>query len=286
MSILGGVSLGLGALDTAVNFGLGMKNYELQKDNLEYQKQQQNITRDREDNSIQRRVADLRAAGLSPTLAAGSGATASAPISTVAPQINANIDTQGKLAQSLALMQAKQNIARTNAEMDLIAMQRDKTQEDTIGSHLSNIRTEMENNARGFDIEYLERKNLSPNSSGWTRDAVNLINAMEKLVGVDIVDTLRKIPGALSKIEVEPLKLPNVGNILGNAVQETAGKVKEGVSEKITQTKQSLESTKQKISDGFSKLNEESKTQLKKNPLFSKLIDALEATNRWQKGGK
>ena len=53
-------------------------NYQLQKDNLAYQKDLQKLIFAREDNSVQRRIADLRKAGLSPTLAAGSSAGAGA----------------------------------------------------------------------------------------------------------------------------------------------------------------------------------------------------------------
>lgn len=279
MSILAGLGVGLGALDTAVNFGLGMKNYDLQKQNYNYLKSAQQTTWNREDNAVQRRMADLKAAGLSPTLAAGSSASSSSPIQIQAPQIDAKIDTSGKLAGQMALMQAKANIARTEAELSLIEAQKNKTFEDTIGSHLGNIRSEMENNARGSDINYLQDKNLSPNSTGWTRDAVNLINAFEKTAGVNLIEIIKKIPGALSKIEVEPLKLPNPGNVLGSAISETAGKVKENIG-------QTYESTMQKARSAISSMNTGTRSLMEKNPLFNQLLKALDATNKWQKGGK
>lgn len=91
-------------------------NYQLQKDELAYQKDLQKIMFAREDNAVQRRVADLKAAGLSPTLAAGSAAGAGSVVSTTAPQKVSNLQGYLALAQ-VGTMLANQQRAQTEADI-------------------------------------------------------------------------------------------------------------------------------------------------------------------------
>ena len=91
-------------------------NFQLQKDNLAYQKDLQKLIFAREDNSVQRRISDLRKAGLSPTLAAGSSAGAGAVIGTAAPQKVSNLQGYMALAQ-VGTMLAQQQKAQTEADI-------------------------------------------------------------------------------------------------------------------------------------------------------------------------
>ena len=72
----------LGAASAIGGIGIGIGNFVGQEQNLAWQKEAQQKTWDREDTAVQRRVADLKAAGLNPVLAwfLASSASTSAPI--------------------------------------------------------------------------------------------------------------------------------------------------------------------------------------------------------------
>lgn len=95
-------------------------NLQLQREVFEYQKGLQERIFSREDNSVQRRVNDLKAAGLSPVLAAGQGAGTGATVSTVTPQRQ---NTSIGIEAIMSMLKMKQDISRTVAEERLINQQ-------------------------------------------------------------------------------------------------------------------------------------------------------------------
>lgn len=125
------------ALNSVWNIGSGIFNYSLQKQNLEYQKALQQQIFEREDNAVQRRVDDLRKAGINPMLASGSSASAGSAVSTTAPQLPQSPFQQLsffdgskyalgllKTGQEMSLAQERLDIAKSmfgikQSEMDL-----------------------------------------------------------------------------------------------------------------------------------------------------------------------
>lgn len=144
----GGSNLGTGIASLVQNKRLNQENFERQDrayasqqdynrwymdttmDNIAYQRSQDSMQRAREDNAIQRRVADLEAAGLHPGLAAGSPAAsegAQAPQSASAPDVGSPAQRSASHLQHLAsigqLSQIMADITKTNAETAYIRSQ-------------------------------------------------------------------------------------------------------------------------------------------------------------------
>ena len=116
MSLLAG-AIAASAAGGLLSSGL---NFWSQHQNLDYQKSLQGQIFNREDNSVQRRVADLKAAGLSPVLAAGQGAGAGSAVSTQAPQFD---DPSVQLQNAMLALRQEADISKTAAEKQLIASQ-------------------------------------------------------------------------------------------------------------------------------------------------------------------
>lgn len=108
--ILGGVFDAAGKL-----FGVGYNAYTNQRD-FDYQKSLQQQIFEREDTAVQRRMADLEAAGLNPNLAAGSAAQAGAVVS----RSNTNDLNPGSMLDTImAVKQIKQQEQQTeNAKIE------------------------------------------------------------------------------------------------------------------------------------------------------------------------
>lgn len=105
------------AFNTLTGRDIANKNYNLEKNNLEYQKWLQGEIFKREDNAVQRRAMDLKAAGLSQTLAAGGAASAGAIVPTKAPQMENRADSSMQaLSIALDIARSRADISKTMAD--------------------------------------------------------------------------------------------------------------------------------------------------------------------------
>ena len=105
-----------------------------------WQKQAQETTWAREDTAIQRRVADLKAAGLSPVLAAGQGASTSPPIRPVTPRMEGDAVERGMQAEQMrvGMIKARADIAKSSEEAKLIQLQQDRVKSETRAIDIAN----------------------------------------------------------------------------------------------------------------------------------------------------
>lgn len=116
------MSLGLatGAISAGVGLASGISNAILSHKQFKYQKELNSQIMAREDNAVQRRAADLEAAGLSKTLAAGGAAQSGGSVSTgTAPSVDLSAAQSGAEMMFNSIRQ-KQDIARSQAETALI----------------------------------------------------------------------------------------------------------------------------------------------------------------------
>lgn len=115
------------AVGTVLAIGSLLANAGVNAYNIWQQKRENRITREREDNAVSRRVADLEGNGLSPTLAAGSAASAQGLQAPQSEEIPTWYDVELKKNM---LDQIQAETRRANAEAKSTEMMADNTTMD------------------------------------------------------------------------------------------------------------------------------------------------------------
>lgn len=113
------------------------QNLELQKEINRQNQENWETAMAREDTAVQRRVQDLKNAGMSPMLAAGNAATTMAPLKQSAPQRGTGPNAEAAL-QAMSLMKMKADISQTDMQTKLIQKQAEGVDITNRGNYLSN----------------------------------------------------------------------------------------------------------------------------------------------------
>lgn len=169
--------MALGRSNLALNSEYAAKNFQLQQMAFNYQQQLNQMQMEREDNAMQRRVADLKKAGLSPLMATD-GAQAGNLISGNAPQM----DLSGINNSTQGLMNAKKDYAQRQLQSAQFKLQ-SYLQIAQLSADLVGAMQEYQKNK--LDLEYQKGLNEYVRVHGyrnlnWQSE---LINLLENIVG-------------------------------------------------------------------------------------------------------
>ena len=155
-------------------------NFALSMGAQAWQKQAQEKTWEREDNAIQRRVADMKAAGINPLLAAGNPAQASSPIQVGVPQ--ASLENVSALT---SVSRSKQDIARSKTEQVLMGEQMKLAQANTQEAVARARAASIDADTKKWDLDTSKLRKLRTTDRGITNEILSAISGLGGLLTKD-----------------------------------------------------------------------------------------------------
>lgn len=160
--------------DTEWSKKLALWNAYQQQREFDYARDIQNQIFEREDNSVQRRVADLEKAGLSKTLAAGSGAGAGSVVSTHLQNVGnptSHVGGQSVSFQTnfLDMLKSVEEIKGIKEQIEVAKAQKNRINADTAS-------VELDTKMKQWDFDHTQKGNGMNKSHGQLLDLYYILN--------------------------------------------------------------------------------------------------------------
>lgn len=174
---MGAVEIVIGIVGLIISSLIGnqLNQQNIAKNNALMIEQQQQARQDAA-NAIQTRAKDLKAAGLSKTLAAGSAAQVIPPVQTEAPKVDVS-SIEGlfqNLPQTMSNMaKQRQDISQSKAQMDLIQTQMDLNRANTYKTFVDASKTGVEESQLTRNLELAKTTGISSDKASMFGKAVN-----------------------------------------------------------------------------------------------------------------
>lgn len=215
-------------------------NYKNQRDVYNYQKGLQDLIFQREDSAVQRRVNDLRRAGLNPLLAAGSAAGSGSVVPVVAPQM-APVDFMTPLSTAQSIRESE---ARVDNSKLLTSAQIDKIEQDIKESDIRIDKSKQDIALsvlqQDFTLKDIDRVIAATNL------VLEQINASEQKRKIDAeIYNFNRLSGFRSRDSMsEPMQvIMSIAEVLGYGISEGMSFVDKGASKIYNAIIQSLKAT-------------------------------------------
>lgn len=225
MSVLAASALAAGISATAQQLGNWYNARQVKKTNA-YNEALMRESWQREDNAVQRRVEDLKNAGLSPLLAAGDAAQTSQPITTQAAKGSFNIDALQALNLAQQIKESDAGIAQKEAETQRInaVTQAQLNENMTFEEKWQLTKTQMQNQNFLFHQQgllakqenyYYAQKTMAQIDNLCSSTNLNKINADYRKAELDWLDALN-----LAKLENTEASTQKINAEKMNVIQQ------------------------------------------------------------------